>query len=175
MPDFNTAAYANHPINIPPEFPKILKQYTKAAIRTQPKDLLLWSVAYFRSVKFDTNHFSLLTVQLFRSLANGEIPPVKERLEYPVPPTDSGLTPGQTYVMIISGKLCENVTLNSNFRIAPGFAQAAGTKRTRAKIATSGKMARGLSGFASPRGNSPSRQANEFLCSLRRQTRVNLK
>jgi hypothetical protein len=48
MPDFNAAAYANHPIQIPPEFPKILKQYTKAAIRTQPKDLLLWSVAYFR-------------------------------------------------------------------------------------------------------------------------------
>ena len=30
------------------EFPGILKQYTKAAIRTQPRDLLLWSAAYFR-------------------------------------------------------------------------------------------------------------------------------
>ena len=48
MPEFNSSAYANHPINIPPEFPRILKQYTKAAIRTQPKDLLLWSVSYFR-------------------------------------------------------------------------------------------------------------------------------
>jgi hypothetical protein len=48
MPSFNSSAYANHPIQIPPEFPKILKQYTKAAIRTQPKDLLLWSVSYFR-------------------------------------------------------------------------------------------------------------------------------
>ncbi len=45
---FETSAYSNHPIQIPPDFPKILKQYTKAAIRTQPKDLLLWSVSYFK-------------------------------------------------------------------------------------------------------------------------------
>ena len=81
MPSFTSGAYANHPIQIPPEFPKILKQYTKAAIRTQPKDLLLWSVSYFRS------------------LANGEAPPVKERLEYPVPPSESGLTPGLLRVL----------------------------------------------------------------------------
>ena len=84
MPAFNnnSAAYANHPtIQIPPEFPRILKQYTKAAIRTQPKDLLLWSVSYFRC------------------LANAEIPPVKERLEYPVPATESGLTPGLLRVL----------------------------------------------------------------------------
>ena len=48
MPSFNSSMYANHPIQIPPEFPKILKQYTKAAIRTQPADLLLWSASYFR-------------------------------------------------------------------------------------------------------------------------------
>ncbi len=48
MPSFNSAPYSNHPIQIPPDLPKILKQYTKAAIRTQPKDLLLWSVSYFR-------------------------------------------------------------------------------------------------------------------------------
>ena len=51
MPSYNPAAsshYSNHPIQIPPEFPKILKQYTKAAIRTQPADLLLWSASYFR-------------------------------------------------------------------------------------------------------------------------------
>ena len=29
MPSFTSGAYANHPIQIPPEFPKILKQYTK--------------------------------------------------------------------------------------------------------------------------------------------------
>ncbi len=47
---FANSAYSNHPIQIPPDFPKILKQYTKAAIRTQPRDLLLWSVSYFRQV-----------------------------------------------------------------------------------------------------------------------------
>lgn len=32
-------------IKIPPELPDILKQFTKAAIRTQPRDLLQWSAA----------------------------------------------------------------------------------------------------------------------------------
>jgi len=81
MPGYNsssaTGAGADHPIQIPPEFPKILKQYTKAAIRTQPSDLLLWSASYFRC------------------LSNGEAPPSKERLEYPPPSdADTGLTPG---------------------------------------------------------------------------------
>lgn len=79
MPSYNPAAsshYSSHPIQIPPEFPKILKQYTKAAIRTQPADLLLWSASYFRC------------------LSNGEVPPTKERLEYPPPETNTGLTPG---------------------------------------------------------------------------------
>lgn len=30
-------------IHIPPELPDILKQFTKAAIRTQPADVLQWS------------------------------------------------------------------------------------------------------------------------------------
>lgn len=78
MPDMNISSVAlgNHPIQIPSEFPGILKQYTKAAIRTQPRDLLLWSAAYFRC------------------LARGEPPPAKDRLEYPHPETDTGLTPG---------------------------------------------------------------------------------
>ncbi|CAB4068526.1 unnamed protein product [Lepeophtheirus salmonis] len=60
-----------------PEFPKILKSYTKAAIRTQPYDLLLWSASYFRC------------------LANGEVPPIKERIEYPVQESgEAALTPG---------------------------------------------------------------------------------
>ena len=53
MPAFTGSAGTSageHPtIQIPPEFPKILKTYTKAAIRTQPTDLLLWSASYFRS------------------------------------------------------------------------------------------------------------------------------
>ncbi|KAJ8279713.1 hypothetical protein COCON_G00067790 [Conger conger] len=65
-------------INIPPELPDILKQFTKAAIRTQPHDVLQWSAAYFIA------------------LSKGETLPVKERLEMPVATqkTDTGLTPG---------------------------------------------------------------------------------
>uniref|UniRef100_A0A8C7FEU0 Ropporin-1-like protein n=1 Tax=Oncorhynchus kisutch TaxID=8019 RepID=A0A8C7FEU0_ONCKI len=41
--------------NIPPELPDILKQFTKAAIRTQPHDILQWSAAYFSALsKGDT-------------------------------------------------------------------------------------------------------------------------
>lgn len=70
--------YCSQQINIPPQLPDILKQFTKAAIRTQPKDVLQWSAAYFRA------------------MAKGETPPVKERLEMPVATqkTDTGLTPG---------------------------------------------------------------------------------
>jgi len=81
MPGSSTVALGNHPIQIPSDFPGILKQYTKAAIRTQPRDLLLWSAAYFRC------------------LARGEPPPAKDRLEYPVPQTDTGLTPGLLRVL----------------------------------------------------------------------------
>nr|XP_015210464.1 PREDICTED: ropporin-1-like protein isoform X2 [Lepisosteus oculatus] len=65
-------------ISIPPELPDILKQFTKAAIRTQPSDVLQWSAAYFSA------------------LARGDPLPVKERLEMPVATqkTDTGLTPG---------------------------------------------------------------------------------
>ena len=70
--------YCSQQINIQPELPDILKQFTKAAIRTQPKDVLTWSAAYFRA------------------MANGEMPPVKDRLEMPTATqkTDTGLTPG---------------------------------------------------------------------------------
>lgn len=37
--------YCAEQINVPPELPDMLKQYTKAAIRTQPIDLLSWSAA----------------------------------------------------------------------------------------------------------------------------------
>lgn len=75
--------YCSQQINIPPELPDILKQFTKAAIRTQPKDVLAWSAAYFRA------------------MSKGEIPPVKERLEMPVATQkiDSGLTQGLLRVL----------------------------------------------------------------------------
>nr|XP_033790154.1 ropporin-1-like protein isoform X2 [Geotrypetes seraphini] len=70
-------------INIPPELPDILKQFTKAAIRTQPHDPLQWSYAYFSC------------------LSKGEKLPVKERVEMPVATqkTDTGLTPGLLRVL----------------------------------------------------------------------------
>jgi len=83
MPQPDEPYYTSQQINIPPELPDILKQFTKAAIRTQPKDVLAWSAAYFRS------------------LANGDIPPVKERLELATATqrTDTGLTPGLLRVL----------------------------------------------------------------------------
>ncbi|XP_015244979.1 PREDICTED: ropporin-1-like protein isoform X1 [Cyprinodon variegatus] len=65
--------YCAQQIKIPPQLPDILKSFTKAAIRTQPNDLLQWSAAYFHA------------------LAKGECLPVKERLERNV---GTGLTPG---------------------------------------------------------------------------------
>lgn len=83
MPAPDEPYYCSQQINIPPELPDVLKQFTKAAIRTQPNDVLAWSAAYFRA------------------LANGETPPVKERLEMPVATqkTDTGLTSGLLRVL----------------------------------------------------------------------------
>nr|CAD7443545.1 unnamed protein product [Timema bartmani] len=69
-------------ISIPPTLPSILKEYCKAAIRTQPHDLLGWSTIYFQA------------------LADGEDPPVKERLEYPPMSSPSGLTQGHIKALI---------------------------------------------------------------------------
>ncbi|KAK9527886.1 hypothetical protein VZT92_014408 [Zoarces viviparus] len=64
-------------INIPPQLPDILKGFTKAAIRTQPRDLLPWSAAYFSA------------------LSEGRCLPVKDRLEmFDSHKTNNGLTPG---------------------------------------------------------------------------------
>uniref|UniRef100_A0A8C6WMR9 Ropporin-1-like protein n=2 Tax=Neogobius melanostomus TaxID=47308 RepID=A0A8C6WMR9_9GOBI len=70
--------YCSQQINIPPELADILKDFTKAAIRTQPKDILVWSAAYFAA------------------LSKGETLPIKDRLEMNVAlqKTDTGLTPG---------------------------------------------------------------------------------
>jgi len=60
MSDLQTKRiYCAQQINVPLTFPHILKLYAKAAIRTQPHDLLRWTAAYFRA------------------LANGEVPPAK--------------------------------------------------------------------------------------------------
>ncbi|XP_012505460.1 PREDICTED: ropporin-1-like protein [Propithecus coquereli] len=70
-------------IHIPPELPDILKQFTKAAIRTQPADVLQWSAGYFTA------------------LSRGDPLPVKDRIEMPVATqkTDTGLTPGLLKVL----------------------------------------------------------------------------
>nr|XP_048312985.1 ropporin-1-like protein [Myodes glareolus] len=70
-------------IHIPPELPDILKQFTKAAIRTQPVDVLQWSAGYFSA------------------LSRGDPLPVKDRIEMPVATqkTDTGLTQGLLKVL----------------------------------------------------------------------------
>ncbi|XP_065063860.1 ropporin-1-like protein [Rhopilema esculentum] len=74
--------YCSQQIKIPPELPNILKQFTKAAIRTQPKDVLQWSAAYFDA------------------LNKGEQPPVKERLDYKLgQPLDNPVTKGALAVL----------------------------------------------------------------------------
>ncbi|XP_054001585.1 uncharacterized protein LOC128888595 [Hylaeus anthracinus] len=73
---------ASQGIIVPPSLPIILKQFCKAAIRTQPYDLLKWSSSYFRA------------------LADGEEPPTKLRLEYPPPSTASGLTFGFLRILL---------------------------------------------------------------------------
>ncbi|XP_062842030.1 ropporin-1-like protein [Trichomycterus rosablanca] len=75
--------YCAQQINIPPELPDILKQFTKAAIKTQPHDVLQWAAAYFSA------------------LSKGETLPAKDRLEMPVATqrTDLGLTPGLLKVL----------------------------------------------------------------------------
>lgn len=82
MPDLVEQMYCSQQIHIPPTFPFILKQYAKAAIRTQPHDLLRWSTSYFRA------------------MAQGEEPPVKKRLEYPPVDSPSGLSPGYLKVLL---------------------------------------------------------------------------
>jgi len=82
MPDLVEEMNCSQQIHVPPTFPFILKQYAKAAIRTQPYDLLCWSAAYFRA------------------LAQGEEPPVKKRLEYPPFDSPSRLSPGYLKVLL---------------------------------------------------------------------------
>ncbi|CAH2056236.1 unnamed protein product, partial [Iphiclides podalirius] len=76
MPELIEQMYCSQQIVIPPKYPHILKRYCKAAIKTQPYDLLRWSYEYFSA------------------LAQHRPPPVKLRLEYPVYCTLGGLTRG---------------------------------------------------------------------------------
>nr|CAD7204665.1 unnamed protein product [Timema douglasi] len=91
MSDLVEQMYCSQQIVIPPAFPAILKEYCKAAIRTQPYDLLDWSVTYFRA------------------LADGDRPPVKERLEYPPFLHSSGLTPG--YIKVLLNSFLDHETI----------------------------------------------------------------
>ncbi|XP_050302762.1 DNA ligase 1-like [Anthonomus grandis grandis] len=83
--------YCSEQICIPPSFPYLLGQYAKAAIRTQPSDLLKWSTAYFRCLSLNIP------------------PPVKPRLEYPVPRDFHGITPGWLKALIY--QLQNNLTI----------------------------------------------------------------
>uniref|UniRef100_A0A670IVY2 Ropporin-1-like protein n=1 Tax=Podarcis muralis TaxID=64176 RepID=A0A670IVY2_PODMU len=86
------------PIHVPPELPDIMKQFTKAAIRTQPRDVLQWSYAYFYA------------------LSNGEPLPVKDRLERPVATqkNDTGLTPGLLKILHKQVKIFAECSFRSN-------------------------------------------------------------
>merc|ERR1712071_446706 len=61
--DMSDVKYTSQRVNVPSELPQILKQYTKALIKTQPPNYIAWSAAYFAS------------------LAEGRPLPIKPRLE----------------------------------------------------------------------------------------------
>ncbi|NXI49777.1 ROP1L protein, partial [Chloroceryle aenea] len=81
-------------IKIPPELPDILKQFTKATIRTQPNDVLQWAAAYFSA------------------LSKGDPLPGKEIIEMPLATknTNDGLTPG--LLKILHKQLSPKGTVN---------------------------------------------------------------
>uniref|UniRef100_A0A8D0HHB0 Ropporin-1A n=1 Tax=Sphenodon punctatus TaxID=8508 RepID=A0A8D0HHB0_SPHPU len=76
-------------ICIPPELPDLLKQFTKAAIRTQPPDLIQWASDYFGAI------------------SRGESPPVRERSARPQRENYAELTPELLKVLHqrVSGRL----------------------------------------------------------------------
>ncbi|XP_029003340.1 ropporin-1-like protein isoform X2 [Betta splendens] len=95
--------YCAQQINIPPELPDILKNFTKAAIRTQPRDLCQWSAAYFSA------------------LSKGERLPVKDSLETNVATqkTDTGLTPGLLKILhkqLSPGQTCSKEELQKKWK-----------------------------------------------------------
>ncbi|CAH0602011.1 unnamed protein product [Chrysodeixis includens] len=86
MPELMEQMYCSQQIVIPPKYPYVLKRYCKAAIKTQPYDLLRWSFEYFKA------------------LAEHRPPPVKLRLEYPIYSTEGGLTRG--CLKVLAHQLC---------------------------------------------------------------------
>jgi hypothetical protein len=60
MPD--EPYYTSEQIPIPPALPDILLQFSKAAIRTQPTDVLAWSAAYvlLRKYSFISLFYSII-------------------------------------------------------------------------------------------------------------------
>ncbi|XP_076632190.1 uncharacterized protein LOC143347146 [Colletes latitarsis] len=101
--------YCAEQIKIPPTFPHILKLYAKAAIRTQPYDLLRWTCAYFRA------------------LAKDELPPVKERLEYPPFSHPSGITPGYLRTLLNMFGPVEKICLSTLLETWQGIALSEST------------------------------------------------
>lgn len=79
MPGLNSAVYQiTSWANLSPQLPNILKDYAKAAIRTDPVDLLQWSRDYFRGLSRGTT-----------------VPLDKDRWEDPSSPDNrSGITSG---------------------------------------------------------------------------------
>lgn len=51
------AMYCSEQINIPPELGAVLKQYTKAVIRAQPRELFKWSANYFAGLLEQAPYF----------------------------------------------------------------------------------------------------------------------
>ncbi|XP_060151373.1 ropporin-1-like protein isoform X4 [Globicephala melas] len=70
-------------IHIPPELPDILKQFTKAAIRTQPADVLQWSAGhkeYVELADLEQKWKNLcLPVEKFRALL--QLDPCEDKIE----------------------------------------------------------------------------------------------
>jgi hypothetical protein len=72
----NDPLYTAEQIRIPPQLPEILKQFTKAAIKTQPTDIVLW--AHQSVVRRPCLHSP--SSRYFDALANNKAPPVKARV-----------------------------------------------------------------------------------------------
>ncbi|RZC36937.1 serine/threonine-protein phosphatase 4 regulatory subunit 2-like [Asbolus verrucosus] len=92
MPELGEQMYCSQQICIPPTFPYLLRQFAKAAIRTQPNDLLKWSTTYFRCLSLNIP------------------PPVKPRLEYPIPRDHNGMTPGWLRALLHQMQGAQTVT-----------------------------------------------------------------
>jgi hypothetical protein len=62
MPD--EPYYTSEQIPIPSELPDILLQFSKAAIRTQPTDVLAWSAAYVLFIQYSFISLFPITIDI---------------------------------------------------------------------------------------------------------------